>query len=259
MEESTEPETIIEKIKLKITSTIGYLLPLIVSIPAMGAWGIGMTVPFAVYLLLMMSNLNESPPLSYIMKPMTIDQVAAILFLIWSVVYLRKEKTEGLVTSGPYRYVRHPQYLSLIILTAIMTYKSVWILQHTDGTGWLSVDETKILWLLMLTAYAVIALIEEMHLQKRFGSQWREYRKRVGFLMPFAKYKSYSVEMLSGILIPYAVLEIILYMNAGYYLYTVTIVQFVQLIVILFLICSVVYLLRISSFQGQTLEEKKTR
>lgn len=215
--ESAESGAIVERIKLKITGVIGYLLPLIISIPPMMAWGGFMTVPFAVYLLMMMSNLTENPPLPNLLDPMTlavtIVQVAAILLLIWSVVYLRNEKTEGLVTSGPYRFVRHPQYLSLIILTTFMTYQSVWILQHTDGIGWLSIDETKILWFLMLTAYAVIAVVEELHLQKNFDSQWGEYRNRVGFFIPFVRYKSYSVEMLSGIIIPYAILEILLYIT----------------------------------------------
>jgi len=212
--ESVEPDSIVDRIKLKITTAIGYLLPLVVSIPAMGVWGIGMTVPFAVYLLMMMSNLTENPPVPSYFGWTTIVQIVAILFLIWSVVYLRKEKTKGLVTSGPYRFVRHPQYLSLIILTATMTYKSVWILLHTDGFGWLSVDETKMIWLIMLAAYAVIALIEEMHLQKRFGAEWSEYRNRVGSPLPFAKYKSYTIEMLSRIIIPYAILEILLYIIA---------------------------------------------
>jgi len=216
--ESVEPDSIVDRIKLKITTAIGYLLPLIVSVPPMITWGALMTVPFIVYLILMMSNLIENPPFPNLSNPYTLTtsiiQIIAIIFLIWSVVYLRKEKTEGLVTSGPYRFVRHPQYLSLIMLTAIMTYQSVWILLHTDGIGWLSPDETKTLWLLMLAAYAVIALIEEMHLQKRFGTKWSEYRNRVGPLIPFAKYKSYTIEMLSRIIIPYAILEILLYITA---------------------------------------------
>ncbi len=196
--ESVESDSIVDRIKLRITTAIGYLLPLIVSIPPMGVWVGLMTVPFIVYLILMMSNLIENPPFPNLSNPYTLTttiiQIIAILFFIWSVVYLRKEKTEGLVTSGPYRFVRHPQYLSLIMLTALMTYQSVWILLHTDGFGWLSPDETKNLWILMLVAYAIIAVIEEMHLQKKFDSQWSEYRNRVGFFIPFVKYKSYVVK-----------------------------------------------------------------
>ncbi len=211
---SVELDSILDRIKLKNTTRIGYVLPLIISIPPKTAWGGLMTVPFFVYLVMMMFNLTENPPLPNYFAWTTIVQIAAILFLIWSVVYLRKEKTEGLVTSGPYRFVRHPQYLSVIILSTFMTTHSVWLLQYTNGRGWLNIDGTRILWLLMLTAYAVIAVIEEMHLQKNFDSQWGEYRNRVGFLIPFFKYKSYSVEMLSGIIIPYAILEILLSLTA---------------------------------------------
>ncbi len=215
--ESEKPDTILEKAKLKIVSVIGYLLPLVGSLPPLAAWGGLMTIPFVVYLLMMLFNLTETPLLPDLMNPITLTttiiQLVAILFLLWSVVYLRREKTEGLVASGPYRVVRHPQYLSLIILTASMTYQSVWILQNTFGIGWLTVDQTKLLWLLMLSAYAVIAVIEEMHLRKNFDIEWGEYRSRVGFLIPFVKYKSYVVEMLSGIIIPYAGLEILLFIN----------------------------------------------
>jgi len=216
--ESDKPDTILEKAKLKIVSVIGYLLPLIGSLPPMVAWGGLMTVPFAVYLLMMLFNLVETPPIPDLMNPITLTttiiQLVAVLFLLWSVVYLRREKTEGLVASGPYRVVRHPQYLSLIILTASMTYQSVWILKNTFGIGWLTVDQTKLLWFLMLSAYAVIAVIEEMHLRKNFDIEWGEYRNRVGFLIPFVRYKAYVVEMLSGIIIPYAILEILLYLTA---------------------------------------------
>jgi hypothetical protein len=159
---SVELDSILDRIKLKNTTRIGYVLPLIISIPPKTAWGGLMTVPFFVYLVMMMFNLTENPPLPNYFAWTTIVQIAAILFLIWSVVYLRKEKTEGLVTSGPYRFVRHPQYLSVIILSTFMT----------------------------------------------------THRNRVGFLIPFFKYKSYSVEMLSGIIIPYAILEILLSLTA---------------------------------------------
>ncbi len=205
-----ELDSILERIKQKNATRIGYVLPLFISIPPKMAWGGLMTVPFFVYLVLMMFNLIENPPFPSYFGWTTIIQIVAILFLIWSVVYLRKEKTKGLVTSGPYRFVRHPQYLSVIILSTFMTTHSVWLLMYSNGSGWLTLDLTKILWLLMLTAYAVIAVIEEMHLQKKFDSQWGKYSNRVGFFIPFFLYKSRSVEMLSGIIIPYAILEILL-------------------------------------------------
>ncbi|MGY5860101.1 MAG: hypothetical protein RTU63_12085 [Candidatus Thorarchaeota archaeon] len=216
--EPVETKTLSEKVKLKITGVIGYLLPLLASMPPMMVWGGLMTVPFAIYLLMMIFNLTESPPVPNLLDPgalfMTIIQLTAITFLVWSIVYLRRNKSEGLVSSGPYRVVRHPQYFSLIVLTFLMAYQSIWILQHTFGIGWLSIGETKLLWIGMLVAYGVIAEIEELHLEKSFESQWADYRSRVGFLIPVLRHRIRILEILSGIVIPYAVLEIVLYLSA---------------------------------------------
>ena len=92
---SAESGTTTERMKLKITTVIGYVLPLIGSLPPMVAWGGLMTVPFVVYLVMMVFNLAEAPPLPDIINLTTfiviIIQISALIFLIWSVVYLRKE------------------------------------------------------------------------------------------------------------------------------------------------------------------------
>ena len=216
--EPVETNTLLGKMKVKSTGAIGYLLPLIASMPPMVAWGGLMTVPFAVYLLMMIFNLTESPPLPDLLNPITlmttVVQLVSIVFLVWSVVYLRKKKTDGLVSSGPYRIVRHPQYLALIILTLLMAYQSIWILQHTFGIGWLTADQTKLLWLGMLVAYAIIAVVEETHLAKLFESNWVTYRNKVGFMIPFLKHRLAILEIISSIIVPYAVLETILYLSA---------------------------------------------
>ena len=216
--EPIETDTLLTKVKVKITGVIGYLLPLVASMPPMMVWGGLMTVPFAIYLLMMILNFTESPPLPDLFNPITlmttIVQLVSIAFLIWSVVYLRRKKIDGLVSLGPYRLVRHPQYLALIILTLLMAYQSIWILQHTFGIGWLSIEQTKLLWLGMLVVYAIIAVVEETHLANIFESSWLEYRSKVGFMIPFLKHRLTIIEILSSVLVPYAVLEIILYMSA---------------------------------------------
>ena len=62
----------------------------------------------------------------------------------------------------------------------------------------------------MLGAYVVIAWAEEMHLKKQFGEQWDDYRGSVGFLFPFIPLKSYILEALVAIIIPYVILELLL-------------------------------------------------
>jgi protein-S-isoprenylcysteine O-methyltransferase Ste14 len=207
----------LESLKLKITAAIGYLLPFVASLPPLAAWGGLMTVPFIIYLMMMFTNISTAPPpLPDLTRPGTIFIVTVaglgLILLLYSVIYLWREKSKGLVVTGPYRICRHPQYFSLIIFTTIMTYQSVWILQNTFGIGWLTANETRLLWILMLVAYVVIAWIEEKHLEKQFGEEWSEYRKSVGFLLPFIPLKSYILEALVAIILPLAILEGLLYL-----------------------------------------------
>jgi protein-S-isoprenylcysteine O-methyltransferase Ste14 len=202
---------------MKITSTIGYLLPFMASLPPLGAWSGLMTVPFIIYLMMMFGNASTAPlPFPDLTRVGTLLVVTTaslgLLLLIYSIVHLWKQKSKGLVTNGPYRLCRHPQYFSLIIFTLIMTYQSVWILQNTFGMGWLTANETQLLWILMLCAYVVIAWAEEKHLETQFGEQWSEYRRRKGFLFPFIPLKSYILEALVAIIIPVAILEGLLYL-----------------------------------------------
>lgn len=209
--ESTDKSTRFESLKMKITPVIGYLLPLMASLPPLAAWSGLMTVPFIIYLLLMFGNATTTPlPLPDMTHIGTFLLVTSsgvgLLLLLYSVVHLWRAKSKGLVTSGPYRICRHPQYFSLIIITLLMNYQSIWILQHTFGMGWLTVNDTWLLWILMLGAYVVIAWAEEMHLAKQFGKEWEAYRRKVGFLIPFIPLKYYILEALVAIIVPVVIL-----------------------------------------------------
>lgn len=194
-----------ERLKMRVIGAIGLLLPFLASIPPITAWGALMTVPFLMYIILIVTN-----PSAAVLYPTDIINLVsfllALLLLAYSVGYLWTKKSGGLVTTGPYRFVRHPQYFSIIIFTTIVTYQSVWILQNTFGIGWLSVEQTIALWVALLIAYAIIASIEELHLNEVYGSEWIEYRNRVGFLLPFVHFRSRIVEAIICIIIPILVL-----------------------------------------------------
>jgi len=174
-----------------------------------------MTVPFIVYLFMMFGNISvATPPMADYtrLENVIILSVAGfgLVLLLYSVVHLWREKSDGLVTSGPYRLVRHPQYFALILFTLMMTYQSVWILRNTFGIGWLTADQTLILWYMMLVAYAAIAWIEESHLLKTFGNEWSEYRSRTGFLIPFVRFRLFVVEGVLSIAIPIVIMHLLL-------------------------------------------------
>lgn len=82
------------------------------------------------------------------------------------------ERTTKLVTSGVYRYIRHPLYSSLLLLTWAIIFKDV-----TLYTAMLGVAASLLL-------YAT-ARADEAECIRYFGSEYEEYMKRSRCFLPF--------------------------------------------------------------------------
>ncbi len=215
-EEATtqEKKTGYERIVVRLSSAVSYIFPLLTTLPNMGYWMGIMVMPFIVYLILMIVSGSTDPlPIPNLNNPtifvITAGAILTIVFLVWSIVHLHRTKSSGLVTSGPYRFVRHPQYLGFMIITGVMTLQSGWVLQYTNQIGWSNIQLT---WLVMLSCYALFAKIEEKHLSTQFPEQLRNYKKEVGCFFPEVKFNSNVVEILSGIIIPFLILQLLLLM-----------------------------------------------
>jgi len=187
----------------------GYLIPLVQSMPPFGVWTGLMTLPFASYLILMFANLPVNLPralseffLTSILIPEKAFIIIGLVGILYSIVYMRKKKKEGLITSGPYRLVRHPQYLGMILSTLGFTSWSVWILNNTFGIGFLSPSQTIGVWFVELFAYILLAYIEERHLSGKYGEAFENYKSQVPFLIPFLKLNRKSLDILISILTP---------------------------------------------------------
>jgi len=82
------------------------------------------------------------------------------------------ENTSALVKSGVYGYIRHPLYLSLVLLgTGIML--------KYPGTIQL------ILGAINMVALFLTALVEEKEMIARFGDEYRQYMKETKMFIPF--------------------------------------------------------------------------
>lgn len=80
--------------------------------------------------------------------------------------------TRKLVVQGPYTYCRNPMTLGTVILYLGI---SIW-------TGSISAVVLALIFASFLTVYN--KMIEERELEKQFGSEYLEYKKRTPFLVP---------------------------------------------------------------------------
>lgn len=194
-----------ERIRSGFLKIAGYLVPLVQSVPV---WTGLMTLPFASYLITIFTNLpvNLLGGLTDFFLPFLIPEKAFViigfLILVYSAAHLIIKKREGLVSSGPYRLVRHPQYLGMILSTLGFTSWSVWILNNTFGIGFLSPSQTIAVWFIELFAYIFLAYIEELDLSKNYGESFQNYKRQVPFLIPFLKTNREGLDILLSILIP---------------------------------------------------------
>jgi len=105
--------------------------------------------------------------------------ICGSLFFVYVLLYLRsgffgetKPKLDFLITKGPYRFCRHPQYLSFIIMIL--------------GIDLMFRSVAGILFTLALSIPSVVyrAKIEDGLLRTKFGEEWENYADKVGFLFP---------------------------------------------------------------------------
>jgi protein-S-isoprenylcysteine O-methyltransferase Ste14 len=93
----------------------------------------------------------------------------------WNVVYRRywrKEAGQGeLVTSGIYRYIRHPQYTGFLLITLGML------------LDWATLPML-IMWPVMAVLYTRLAKKEEGDMIAEFGQKYVDYMQRTGRFLP---------------------------------------------------------------------------
>lgn len=100
---------------------------------------------------------------------------AVLVILGWRNIYKNYwSKNEGkgkLVTSGIYKYIRHPQYTGFLMISLGMIFE------------WATIPLV-IMWPLMVLLYYRLAKREEKDMEKEFGQQYIEYRKKTSMFLP---------------------------------------------------------------------------
>lgn len=95
----------------------------------------------------------------------------------WQLVY---DSKGGLVTHGIYKYMRHPQYTGIFIMT--LGFMIQW-----------PTLVTLILWPFVIAMYVQLARIEERQVMEKYPNKYSDYLKRTPMFLP-----SFSKERITG-------------------------------------------------------------
>jgi len=140
----------------------------------------------AVTLIVLILGVFQIGTLEYMKEHNAIRLIGLPVYLIFSWIQVWSFKSLGdnysqdiiikkdhqLVTTGPFRYIRHPQYFSQILI-------------NIGGTAATVSYVLGILTLVEIPIYIMRALLEDKMLAKHFAEQFSAYKKKSGFMIPF--------------------------------------------------------------------------
>jgi len=179
---------LLNKFKEGILKVIGYLVPVFQYIPNASIWHGIMSLPLIGYLIAFFHNpsillMDFSAFFGY---PGIYIIYFGSLFFTYSLIYQIIHRKE-LIKKGPYKYIRHPQYVSIIILTLGFTITS---LETTPVNIIFPYEIFKSSWIVYIwiaecIAYIFLAKIEDLSLKAKYGEDFLNYASKVPFMFPF--------------------------------------------------------------------------
>ena len=97
--------------------------------------------------------------------------IAMLLFLKAHIVVSERVRPARVISSGVFKYIRHPLYLSSLLLYLGMVAFSLSIVSFG-------------LWIVIFLFYNYIAGYEERIMGDKFGAEYLDYKKRTGKWLP---------------------------------------------------------------------------
>jgi protein-S-isoprenylcysteine O-methyltransferase Ste14 len=125
------------------------------------------------YLISKLGVMNLESAVGLVMWVSIVLVVAAFVLIAWGWVQIYRAKG-GLVTTGIYRIVRHPQYLGLILI--ILGFNIQW-----------PTVPTLVMSPILILIYLRLARVEEGELEEEFGDLYKAYRERVHAFIPLCE------------------------------------------------------------------------
>jgi len=153
-------------------------------VPVVGPWHGLMVFPLAYYVFEFFWSFPEFREQQFYLllfeQRLIFGRVVALAGLaIFSAAFIQMTRQRGLLTSGLYSVVRHPQYLGIIIMTLGLTIMSI---------QWSGRNLNVVLaWIIEVLGYVLLACYEERYLLSIFQKEYRQYRQKVPFIFPVRK------------------------------------------------------------------------
>lgn len=187
---SIKNDNLRDKIYTHVTTLFSFLIPIFQYVPCTAIWFGIMSVPLLSYLLLYFQypSILISDIRFLIRTPGFFIIILGLVIYLYSLIYQLTHRKK-LLQKGPYKILRHPQYLAFIIMTLGMTlvaFQTSPILEF----NLYNLDPNIILlllWIGEVVAYIILAKVEEIALTKKFGIEFIDYKKTVGFMFPIIK------------------------------------------------------------------------
>ena len=109
---------------------------------------------------------------SYVFPASKIIMGIGILLVIYGWKQIHKARQQGtLMIEGIYKYIRHPQYLGFLMITLGL------------NVMWLTII-TLVMWPILAVLYWRLAKKEDKEMEKQFGEEFLEYKRRVPGFIP---------------------------------------------------------------------------
>ena len=179
------------KIKSKIisisTSISSFFIPIFQYVPCLSIWKGLMSVPLITYLTFFFQNPKILSTDYYFLFGN--HSIYFIIFGFWffiiSLIFQLTHRNQ-LIRTGPYKYVRHPQYLAFILMTFGMTlivFQTTPVVEFNPFhlEGYTIIFYT---WIGEVLAYIILGKIEDFALKAKYGDEFIEYKNTVFFLFP---------------------------------------------------------------------------
>ncbi|UCC18727.1 MAG: hypothetical protein JSV62_11550 [Promethearchaeota archaeon] len=173
------------------TSISSVLIPFFQYVPCTAIWFGIMSVPLISYLAFFFQNpgILVSDLIFIFGSYEVYITLLGFALYIASLIYQLAHRKQ-LIRTGPYKYVRHPQYTAIIIMTfglTLLVFKTSPIVDFAPNIDPYSF--MLLIWIGEIIAYIILAKIEDYALKAKYGDEFLNYVNQVSFMIPFLKIK----------------------------------------------------------------------